>query len=472
MVTGWQHKANSIGFSILLGIVVLAPLPFGANRPFFWFLISALLGVLLLFWAATALASRNNIPAIVEVPFAKFKIEAGLLLVLLAWFLLQAAPLAPESWQHPVWATTAPDLSGSTAAVSATPDATMDGWVRLLGYGGVFFLAMQYGRNRNRARLALWGVALSGIAYGLYGLVIQLGGFDTILWYRRWAYHDSLTATFVNRNSFAAFGGIALICCVAALTRVERRVNRLTGQEDRGDYLERLSAQGLPLVLGAIVILTAILLSQSRAGLLATALGFMVLYLCRRWRDWERRRIGGRERQSRWRSAPLFLALGLIAVVAISGAATWKRLDRETVDDPGGRINIYNVTLKAIADRPLLGHGLGSYRWVFEGYRTPALQRASIIDKAHNSYLDFAFEAGVPAFLVLMALYGRLFIRCLNGVRRRQQDYIYPAVSVAAATLLASHSMVDFPLQIPAVTIVFLFLFGIGFAQSWSSQTP
>jgi len=71
-----------------------------------------------------------------------------------------------------------------------------------------------------------------------------------------------------------------------------------------------------------------------------------------------------------------------------------------------------------------------------------------------------------------MALYGRLFFRCLKGVRQRQQDSVYPAVAVAAATLLAAHSVVDFPLQIPAITIVFLFLFGIGFAQSWSSQTP
>ena len=459
-----------MGFTVLLGIVVLAPLPFGANRPFFWFLISSLLGLLLLFWAVTALASRDKIPAIVAVPFTRIKIEAGLMLALAAWFLLQATPWAPQSWQHPVWSTAASGLPGATAAISAAPEATMDAWVRFLAYGAVFFLAMQYGRNPGRARLALWGVALSGIAYGLYGLIIQFGGFDTILWYRRWAYHDSLTATFVNRNSFAAFGGVALICCVVILTRIERRVAAAVGQ-DRGAYLEGLAAHGLPLALGAIVILSAILLSHSRAGLLATALGFAALYLCRWWRDRDRRREGHRERRGRWGSAPLILALALIAVVAISGAVTLERVDRETLVDAAGRFKIYGATLTAIADRPWLGHGLGSYRWVFEAYRTPDLLPAGIVDKAHNSYLDFAFEAGVPAFLVLMALYGRLFIRCLKGLRQRQRDSVYPAVALAAATLLAAHSLVDFPLQIPAITIVFLFLFGVGFAQSWSSQT-
>ncbi|NQV61955.1 MAG: O-antigen ligase family protein [Alphaproteobacteria bacterium] len=225
-------------------------------------------------------------------------------------------------------------------------------------------------------------------------------------------------------------------------------------------------------MLGAIVILTAILLSHSRAGLLATALGLAALYLCRRWRDWCQRGEGRKDRRVGWGAAPLILALTLIAVVVISGAVTFKRADQEASLDAVGRVNIYDATLTAIADRPWLGHGLGSYRWVFEAYRTPTMLIGGIIDKAHNSYLEFAFEAGVPAFLVLMALYGRLFIRCLKGVRQRQQDTVYPAIAVAAATLLAAHSVVDFPLQIPAITIVFLFLFGIGFAQSWSSQTP
>ncbi len=209
-----------------------------------------------------------------------------------------------------------------------------------------------------------------------------------------------MPATFINRNSFAAFGGITLICCIALLAKVERQVGALVVREDRGAYLDRLAAHGLPLVLGAIVILTAILLSHSRAGLLATALGFAALYLCRQWRDWGHRGEGRQGRWVGWGTAPLILALTLIAVVAISGAVTFKRADQEASVDAVGRVKIYDATLTAIADRPWLGHGLGSYRWVFEAYRPPSLVRAGIIDKAHNSYLEFAFEAGVPAFLI------------------------------------------------------------------------
>jgi O-antigen ligase len=491
MGTKWQRRANGLGFLILLAIVVLAPLPFGANRPFFWFLFSSILGSLVIWWALTVFLSRDPAAGFDRVRLGKFWVEAAFMVILVIWFLVQATSLTPETWHHPVWAARellATELlaTDGNTAISAAPDETMDGLVRFLAYGATFFLAMQYGRDANRARMGLWAVALAGIVYGLYGLVVYLGGNESILWYKRWAYHESLTSTFINRNSFAAFGGMTLICCIALLSAVERRAEAMASQEGRAAYWERLAARGLPLFVGTIFILTAILLSRSRAGLLATVLGVGVFYFSR-WqlnRRAERRKAGSdrrvetsdgaesrpRGRRGRKRFAPILLALTFVVAIVISGAATWKRVDKGTLEDAGGRMGIYSATLTAIAERPLMGHGYGSYRWVFEGYRTPDMLRADTVDKAHNSYLDFAFEAGVPAAVVLFLLLARIFIRCLIGVRRRERDSIYPAVAVATASLLAAHSLVDFPLQIPAITFLFLFLFGIGFAQSWSSR--
>jgi len=488
----WRHRANSIGFVALVAIVVLSPLPFGANRPFFWFLFSSLVGLLLIWWGVGAVAARAPGGTVPVVPLARYWREALLTAALGLWFLIQAAAWTPETLHHPVWAATAllttevhsEFHSGVHSAISATPDETMDAWVRFLAYGGTFFLAMQYGRDPKHARLALWSVAVAGLVYGGYGLIIYFGNFQTILWYQRWAYADSLTATFVNRNSFAAFGGMTLVCSLALLSSVERRAGAFIVREGRGAYLERLAGHGLLLLVGAIVILTAVLLSHSRAGLLATALGCTAYYFCRRRakRGTDRRsegaerRSGDRKdderRRGDWRSwqaiTPLVLAITMIFVIIFSGAATWQRVDRNSLTDAGVRLAIYDATLTGIFDRPLFGHGMGSYRHVFEAYRTPELTRVATLDKAHNSYLEFAFEAGIPALLVLMAIFASLFVRCVLGARRRQRDSMYPAVAVGTATLLAAHSLVDFSLQIPAIT--FLFLFGIGFAQSWSSR--
>ena len=65
---------------------------------------------------------------------------------------------------------------------------------------------------------------------------------------------------------------------IALLSAVERRAEAMASQEGRAAYWERLAARGLPLFVGTIFILTAILLSRSRAGLLATVLGVGVFY--------------------------------------------------------------------------------------------------------------------------------------------------------------------------------------------------
>ncbi len=474
----WQERTSAIGFALLLTIVVLAPLPFGANRPFFWFLLSFLMAILMIWWAVTALLSRQPSAVIADVPLSRFWFEAVLMAGLCVWFYLQAAPFTPQEWHHPVWVTRELLATGGGTAISAAPDETMDALVRFLGYGAVFFLAMQYGRNRRRARTAIRAIAFAGILYSLYGVVIDLGGFGTILWYKRWAYQDSLTSTFVNRNSFAAFAGITLICIVAILAEVERRAETLVSREGRRIYLEYLASRGTFLFIGAVIVLTAIFLSHSRAGLLVTALGVATFFFVRWWgqRRQNAAEVGergaprtGAQRKGK-RLVPLLMLAAVVIIVTISGAVTWQRVENEALDDAGGRLEIYAATWSGIADRPILGHGMGSYRWVFESYRTPRMLRADTVDKAHNSYLDFAFDAGIPALAALMLILLSLFWRCMIGVRRRLRDAIYPTIAVSATMLLAAHSVVDFPLQIPAITVLFMFLLGIGFAQSWSSR--
>ncbi|MDP6566042.1 MAG: O-antigen ligase family protein [Alphaproteobacteria bacterium] len=458
-MTADRNAFESLGFGLLLAIIALSPLPFGSNRPAAWFLLYTSVGVALLLWVAAGLVRQGRM----RVPFRWFRWDAGLFLLLAAWFLVQAWSGTPSTWHHPIWAaggeTLQTDLTGS---ISASRQDTIAGLLRFVAYGGVFFLAMQFGRSHRRARLAIGCVVITGVVYSIYGLIIKLGGFDTILWYKRWAYEDSLTSTFVNRNNFATFGGLTLIGCAGLLTRIRRRAESDSASTEgtQGEYLERFATQGILLALGAIIILTAILLSHSRAGLLATALALAAFYFC------GRHRRGGGDRL-----VPLLLSVTLFAVVAISGAVTWQRLDRETSVDIVDRWQIYGDTIEAIGKRPWLGHGLGTYREVFEGHRSFQLWRAQTLDKAHNSYLEFFFEAGLPAGMLLLLLWSRIFLRCLCGVRRRRRDSVYPAIAIGAGVLLACHSLVDFPIQIPAVATLFIFLMGIGYAQSWPSAT-
>jgi O-antigen ligase len=172
----------------------------------------------------------------------------------------------------------------------------------------------------------------------------------------------------------------------------------------------------------------------------------------------------GRYRKLGWIMVPVFMA---ILAVLISGGATLDRL-LEIVSDDTGRLDVYRTTAQAIADYPVLGTGAGSFVDIFPIYQPESIR--AYFDQAHNDYLQNILELGIPAAICLFALVCWPIVTCLRGVSTRQRDAIYPCVAVAASVLVGLHATVDFSLQIPAVTVSYMFLLGIGVAQSRSSR--
>ena len=134
--------------------------------------------------------------------------------------------------------------------------------------------------------------------------------------------------------------------------------------------------------------------------------------------------------------------------------------------DAEGRINVYELTSNAVKDSPWTGFGYGAFQEGFRLYRSE--ETTGIFDKTHNTYLENSFELGIPAVVsLLLALIGMAFITA-RGVFKRRRDWLYPATGIAAITLVAIHSFVDFSLQIPAVAIVFSAIMGAALAQATS----
>ena len=82
-----------------------------------------------------------------------------------------------------------------------------------------------------------------------------------------------------------------------------------------------------------------------------------------------------------------------------------------------------------------------------------------------NQELDPFWGAGLR-----FALAGLLFViislKILKGVVKRRRDWRYGAVGLASMVLVATHSLMDFSLQIPAVSIAFMAIVGVALAQS------
>ncbi len=445
-------------FKLLVALVVLAPLPFASVYPWSTSLMAVAVGVLLAAWrfeliikgSAPALGLRSTWPFVL------------LLTVAAGWAVLQVLPFMPGEWHNPIWRRAAEILGVPLAgAVSLNPEATATALMRLLTYAGVFWLALQYCRQPANAHRVFKVLTFAGMGYALYGLWVAFSGSRTILWFDKFAYFDDLTSTFVNRNSYATYAGLGLVCATGLIIRhlIHSLVKPYGRRERLRQIIETMSERGWLLLIAWIAIMTALLMSHSRAGFLSTALALVVLSLLLGFME------GVKLRYVMVIFGFSVLVIGLFFL--FSGEALNVRFGK-LLSASSSRPIVYRLVFDALMNEPWRGTGYGTFAEAFQSLNTPGLYRPYL--KAHNTYLENAFELGLPAAIALLGIFAGFLVLTFRGIRSRRQGVIYPCIGFAATVLVALHSMVDFSLQIPAVAVTYSLIMGAACAQSWSSR--
>lgn len=444
----------------VLTVVVLSPLPLGSDRPLWWTLLAFLVGIMLAAYAFE-LAFLRRAPALSAASLMGiFLPYCGMLL----WALFQTLPMAPEGFWHPLWKS-ASDVLGHklTGAISVNPEASLIGVMRLVTYAGVFWLFVQLGRERSFADRVVRVLAYAGSAYALYGLAMQVLGIERILWIDKWAYLDSVTSTFVNRNSYATYAALGLLCAIALVFDQIRDVFGMSASTRRKAKLlvAIITSGGLTPLIAAVIIAMALLQTGSRAGTLSAFAGIIVFVIAAAYAE-----------LLRWRQAALLIVLlcgGGLLLIGVSGAGVVGRLNVLDTDEAARRA-IYDLVLRAIGDAPFLGTGLGTFPEVFTVYRTEAFETFRTISKAHSSYLGNALELGVPATVLLVGALVAIAEANVVALRRRRRGRLFPVLGISALTVVAVHATVDFSLEIPAVAVTYAALAGVACAQSFRSR--
>ncbi len=442
---------------LFTALVVLAPLPLASNRPLPALALATGLGLVLLLWSVAALRDGG----LVSIPPRRSLWLAAPFLLYLIWAWLLTLPgFGPP---HPLWLEAEAALRTPLAARAAlSPSAAGATLVNVMGYGAAFWLALHLGRRSRDARLMLSAIAVAMVVYALYGLAMHLGGFDMVLWYERWAYRDSVTSTFVNRNNYATYAGLGLILVLALFVeRIHGAARRAVGglRSALVGVIDDTGAALWLLIAAIVVIASALVLTGSRGGVAAAVIGVIALFASFG--------IARGTRAKFWFIALLpVLALG-VAVVAFSGDHLLARfVDIE--ENTASRIAIQKLAVQQILERPWFGHGPGSFPSVFELARSPLFDDFNVsFQRVHNTYLEVALESGLPGLALLLIAVAGACLLCLRGVFRRRNAYVFPAIALAATALVGAHSLVDFGLQIPAIAVTYFTLLGIGVAQSW-----
>jgi O-antigen ligase len=457
MTTATRAPLNRISSFILFATVATAPFPFGSAAPAaiaFWCIVLGL-GVI----AASARSLRRD-----HIPLLGLAV-----IVILAYAFVLHEQLAARPWiasPHPLWHEAAEALgipiAPSVSIARNQPFFALGApLANMLAVICSFIVCI----DRDRAHQLLLVIAWSGVAYAVYGIAANLIDPTHILWREKEAYVGVLTSTFINRNTAAVYFGSCAVLWLLFLSRqLRRRVLPAGPIYWRGIPRRLLSEMPRPVVLSfamLLLCLAAMLMTNSRAGIVLSLMALIVAFVGFFHRDLPRR--GGV-------SAALVIG-GLIALVFLQvlGGNVSGRFDVQGLSDEG-RLDGYHSTLRMIADHPWFGTGLGTFVWSFPAYRSANVSMGGVWDLAHSTPLELASDLGLPlagliglAWLVVLGVLTR-------GVRARRHDRIVPTGALAVAILGLAHSVIDFSLQIPGYAVVVFALVGAGLAQSFSSN--
>ncbi|MDB5542390.1 MAG: hypothetical protein JWQ89_4117 [Devosia sp.] len=441
------HRLHARLAWLLLIIVVAAAIPLGSARPFFWALFAVLIGAAGLYYGLGLERTNNGLR---RTPIGWFAaVGFGVLCVFL---LAQALPLPwPSGLVGDLMTRDGTVLALSQ--ISLAPGNTLLMLVQMLSYGLLVLLVTLVGANRYRRLRMLDALFLVIVVHAAYSVIAltQLG--DIVLIFPKWAYEGVATGTFVNRNSFATYLAIGLVLGTAlTLDEIGYRMgaDRLTRAKDGGRPVRSLTLH----IVGLLVVMSALLATQSRMGAAAALLGVLVvaipLIAALPLRSSRRLLIG------------LAALVPAVALFQFYGLGLLERLGSvEGAADV--RRDLYAQVIEMISARPWAGYGGAAFEVAFPLFHRPPVSADLVWDKAHNTYLALWAELGIVVgsipILILLWFGVRLLRSCVTS-----PDRVAQLVALGALAAVALHSFVDFSLEIEANALLLLMLVALGLA--------
>lgn len=443
-------------FYTLLGLIVIISSPYGIVNPWrsaveaVFECVVFILGAL---WMIEGMLSGSWVTRrhLLLFPF--------LLLIVFAY--IQTLPLGSY-----------PDSTGlsvpSWQATSFDPFETRLMVLKLLAYALTLGLLLRYTSTAGRLRALLLTIIGIGVASALFAILRQTTqrgapGFLFPSVSLKGGYGQ-----FVNRNHFAFLMEMALGLILGFIV----------GGGARGE-------RALVYLTAAIPIWVALVLSNSRGGILSMLCQLMLLALivtAVKKPGRSNARVGKPDsRLSGLVASPLFrltlgaclLAATLIGIVWVGGEQTVSRFEdikdeisveaQETINGVR-RQEIWGATWRMIKDHPLAGVGFGGYWTAIPQYHMASGRMTP--QQAHNDYLELLASGGIIGVLIFVwAVF--LFIKYARPCLRAKEPFRRAACLGAITGLfgISIHSLVDFGLHIPINALICLALISIATAD-------
>lgn len=283
--------------------------------------------------------------------------------------------------------------------------------------------------------IALVAGTLAGV---LLGILQVSGGLDSPWYLYERTNRGVATGFFANANHMATLL-VTTLPFLAALVA-----------SARGSKAQRYSAV-IALAGGtALIVLVGLALNQSLAGYALAVPVLVGSALILLPSSGKVRAIAG-------------IGSGVLLLAAV--AALWmtpvsnRSLGAEASSSVQSRERIAETSAQAARAFLPLGSGLGTFRDVYKLYEDHDRLGTTVVNHAHNDYLELALETGVPGLAVVILFLAWWASNSWSAWRSAGLPYSR-AAAIASAAIFA-HSLVDFPLRTAAIGAVFAMCLGL-----------
>ena len=371
---------------------------------------------------------------------------------------LQLVPLPPSVWSY---------LPGRENIARIDALLELDTWrpltlspaatINALGSLTVPLAALLlFGMARDRS-LVLLGMVAIGLASALFGILQLFADPRSGLFLYEITNNGSAVGFFANRNHHAVF----LACCALIAIYLLRH-----GDSDRFAWIR-------PAMAGSILFLgLAIVTNASRAGLISLIivliLGAIEAFLVRSH--------GTDHNGKRPRSRHLAIALAAVGALLLALFAAAERspalariLENSALEDL--RAKLLPILIEMVGDFQPWGTGLGAFEHAYRMREPVELLQPAYVNEAHNDWLQFPIEAGVPGLAILLTMAVYVLIRAFKLVRN-PLVHAGALLGLGIIVVLSAASVVDYPLRVPSVMVLAVIALAIFAEPAVKAKVP
>ncbi|WP_417760634.1 O-antigen ligase family protein [Shewanella sp.] len=328
--------------------------------------------------------------------------------------------------------------------------------VKSLCYGLFAWLIVSYFKTDRQLKILCYCIVGSGVFQGSYGAILNLSGTELSPLFGV-TEGNRARGSFVYQNHFANYLAMTLALGVGVLmAQLSSRRMQWNWRAIGRSVLESLLSSKILLRLALVVMMIGLVLSRSRMGNAAFFSSLLLISLYAIWFYKNRPTL----------LKPLVISIFILDSLIVGSMFGLDKLEQryhETSFTSEARDDVYHDALPIVKDAPWFGFGGGTFYTVFPAYQSAVYH--GFYDHAHNEYLQFSIELGIPTTL-LLGIWLIIALALNMATMRRKHNKLSRGIAFGCAMAIVHmlvHNTVDFNLQAPANALLFITLLSLSF---------